>query len=428
MRRSLALAAGLVLAVLTLAPPAGAGTYDPAGIYLDFLTRDQIAEGPGIHIDADGVPTLHRGDAWVYNPVTISQYGLQEYSRFVTSADPADLARARQAGDWLVSNQDATTGAWFYDYAFDVSGMDETLAPHWTSAMAQGQAMSLLTRLSRATGEPKYAGAAMSAATPLHKSVTDGGLTADFSGHPFYEEYPTDPPSFTLNGFMFTLIGLYDLDKLGGSTDAGQLYSDGMATLDIALPYFDTGGVSAYHLGFLTKPPRAVHASLKYHWIHVTELEALNSVSPSPVLQTYHDKWAAYVEPLPPPPRPSRPAKPRAPAGPSVPADTVAPAIRSLKALFRGRRVSGIRLRLTEPSRLHITLTKRCRRHSGHCKPRRPYRVLDKQGRRGLTVVRFPRADGRLLWRGAARLRLIAIDAAGNRSAITRLPVRRPRR
>jgi hypothetical protein len=75
-----------------------------------------------------------------------------------------------------------------------------------------------------------------------------------------------------------------------------------------------------------------------------------------------------------------------------------------------------------------MTLTKRCRRRAGHCKPRRPYRVLDRQGHRGLNVIRLTRGDGRLLWRGDARLRLIAIDPAGNRSALTRLVVPRARR
>ncbi|NWO12521.1 MAG: hypothetical protein HLX49_02620 [Virgibacillus sp.] len=35
----------------------------------------------------------------------------------------------------------------------------------------------------------------------------------------FYEECPTDPPSFILNGFMFALIGLYDLYKLTGDIE-----------------------------------------------------------------------------------------------------------------------------------------------------------------------------------------------------------------
>ena len=31
---------------------------------------------------------------------------------------------------------------------------------------------------------------------------------------PWYEEYPTSPPTFTLNGFMYSLLGLADLRGL----------------------------------------------------------------------------------------------------------------------------------------------------------------------------------------------------------------------
>jgi hypothetical protein len=66
-----------------------------------------------------------------------------------------------------------------------------------------------------------------------------------------------------------------------------------MATLRVALPYYDTGGVSAYHLGYLTDG-QPVHTSLKYHRIHVVELAALDSIEPNATLELYHDRWAAY--------------------------------------------------------------------------------------------------------------------------------------
>ena len=34
------------------------------------------------------------------------------------------------------------------------------------------------------------------------------------AAQPFYEEYPTLPPNLTLNGFMFALLGLYDLSTI----------------------------------------------------------------------------------------------------------------------------------------------------------------------------------------------------------------------
>jgi len=59
-----------------------------------------------------------------------------------------------------------------------------------------------------------------------------------------YEEYPTTPPLFILNGFIYSLFGLYDLAQVSqGQTKvtAQQLYSDGMKSLKVMLPLYDSG-------------------------------------------------------------------------------------------------------------------------------------------------------------------------------------------
>lgn len=40
-----------------------------------------------------------------------------------------------------------------------------------------------------------------------------GGVRNELFGRAWYEEYPTTPGSFVLNGFMYALIGLYDLSS-----------------------------------------------------------------------------------------------------------------------------------------------------------------------------------------------------------------------
>lgn len=44
----------------------------------------------------------------------------------------------------------------------------------------------------------------------VHSS--EGGVLATFlNKFHWYEEYPTKPPSFVLNGFIYSILGLYDL-------------------------------------------------------------------------------------------------------------------------------------------------------------------------------------------------------------------------
>lgn len=70
-----------------------------------------------------------------------------------------------------------------------------------------------------------------------------------------YEEYPTSPASFVLNGFIYSLLGLYDLNATvpaSLSRDAGHLYEQGMISLKKMLLLFDTGSGTIYDLRHFT--------------------------------------------------------------------------------------------------------------------------------------------------------------------------------
>jgi heparosan-N-sulfate-glucuronate 5-epimerase len=269
--------------------------YNYCGEYLDYLKKSPISKGSNVIFDSNGIPTVKIGGKYVYNPVTISQYGLQEYSYYIKTNDDKHFKIAQNVADWLVNNQDKVNGKWYYDFDFNVGGMGVKLKAPWASAMAQGQAISLLSRVYYKTHDKKYLDVANKALLPLIQRVEDGGLTAYFHGYPYYEEYPTNPPSYTLNGFMFTLIGLYDLSRVDPKSDAKRLYKKGYETLIYVLPYYEMGKISAYHLGHMTNPPRAVHISESYHKIHITLLDALNSVKPNKTLQHYRDLWQSYI-------------------------------------------------------------------------------------------------------------------------------------
>jgi len=82
--------------------------------------------------------------------------------------------------------------------------------------MGQGQAISLLSRaFYHSGGNELYLKTAHSALKPFKVLSKNGGVLSKFMNlHPWYEEYPTVPPIFILNGFMYSLIGLYDLFSL----------------------------------------------------------------------------------------------------------------------------------------------------------------------------------------------------------------------
>lgn len=87
------------------------------------------------------------------------------------------------------------------------------LAAGWLSAMAQGHGMSVLVRAYLATGEINYLHNAELALNSFAVNASAGGVrNYVFDMYPWYEEYPTrDGGTFVLNGFLYALIGLYDL-------------------------------------------------------------------------------------------------------------------------------------------------------------------------------------------------------------------------
>lgn len=163
--------------------------------------------------------------------------------------------------------------------------------------------MSLLTRIASLTGSQPMLSAAIAALRPLEMPVSHGGLVARFRGHAFFEEYPTRPPPLALNGFMFTLLGLYDLSRAAPRTDALRLFNEGMTTLTWALPLYDTpSGFSIYDLAYLTQPGDPVHHSRFYHGVHILLLRALGHVARAAILRRFADRWNQYA------PRPGDPA------------------------------------------------------------------------------------------------------------------------
>ena len=69
-----------------------------------------------------------------------------------------------------------------------------------------------MVRAAEMTGEQRFWDAAYSALIPFTKLTREGGVKNMFMDqYVWYEEYPFIDGLFVLNGFMYSLIGLYDL-------------------------------------------------------------------------------------------------------------------------------------------------------------------------------------------------------------------------
>lgn len=96
----------------------------------------------------------------------------------LTLSDTAHLPQFYDAANWLVLHQEAETGGWPIGVTRRLAGGRLVLEPGWTSAMAQGQAMSLLVRAYIRTRDKRYLDAAVRATHLFDIAAHDGGVLA----------------------------------------------------------------------------------------------------------------------------------------------------------------------------------------------------------------------------------------------------------
>ncbi|NWY11001.1 GLCE epimerase, partial [Aphelocoma coerulescens] len=216
----------------------------------------------------------------------------------VTVSATAHMAAFFAASRWLLRNQDER-GGWPIMVTRKLGEGFKSLDPGWYSAMAQGQAMSTLVRAYLLTKEPAFLGAALRATAPFKLPAEQRGVKAVFMDrHDWYEEYPTSPSSFVLNGFMYALIGLYDLKETAGEKlgrEARLLYERGMASLKAMLPLFDTGSGTIYDLRHFMLGTAPNLARWDYHTTHINQLQLLSTVDDAPVFKEVVKRWKSYL-------------------------------------------------------------------------------------------------------------------------------------
>lgn len=243
-------------------------------------------------VDASGV-LLTRTRA--YHPVNIAQYGLHRHARWCVTRAAADRAASLAQADWLAvnaSSRGAVPGCLAYDFASPRYGA----APGWISAMAQGEAISLLLRAAAVTGEGDYREAAVRVAQPFRFGVADGGVVyRSRFGDVFLEEVAVLPASHILNGHIYALWGLLELALVKPSPWLRELAGRALDTLRRRLPLYDAGYWSYYSLLGTSSGFRSV-ALLKYHAFHIAQLRVTAALTHDASFSDVADRWERYAD------------------------------------------------------------------------------------------------------------------------------------
>ncbi len=204
--------------------------------------------------------------------VPYTQWGLGCYEHYLAGDGEEWLQASVRAAEHLLDTQEregAYRGGFIHTKPYPHTFR---LEPPWLSGIAQGQAASLFVRLAGELGQERFVEAARDALRPLAIPSPQGGVLAQLGGGPFPEEYPTDPPSYVLNGGLFALFGVYDAEVALGDSGLPFTFADLVETFASSIDRWDTGYWSRYDL--FPHPAKNV-ASSAYHRLHVSQLTAL---------------------------------------------------------------------------------------------------------------------------------------------------------
>jgi len=242
--------------------------------------------------DRDGVILIDWEGRYYYHPVAMCHKAYTIIAAYHFEQDTAWLRLAEKYAHRLVREAMEYDGALYFPYHFDYrvhKRKDALLTAPWFSGMAQGEALGVMTRLFDETGDSVYlefAHKTFKSMLRLKGEAEPWTSFVDERGCYWIEEYPTYPPSMTLNGFITAIFGVYDYYQATKSDTAARVLKDCFNTVKNYIPLFRRPGkVSYYDLTFR-------HYDAAYHRFHINQLRHLQRMSGD----DFFGKWADSLE------------------------------------------------------------------------------------------------------------------------------------
>jgi D-glucuronyl C5-epimerase C-terminus len=289
--------------------------------------------------------------------------------------------------------------AWEYMFHFDGG------SPPWTSGLSQGTALQILSRAYLRFKEPVFLSAAQQA-LGIFKQAPPQGVRVKTNAGAEYAEYTYAPSDRILNGFIQSLVGLYEYTSITKDPLGLSLFEAGDAEARAEVPHYDTGFWSLYD--------QFGESDLNYHELLTEFLQHLCERTRKGPPLIRGEAPPTVTSPTTGTPAPSGGAKAAAAASTAIPGDAIycstakaftedlhtPPLVKLLSSKFKGGERAGVTLSLSKIATVTLTV------------------------RKGSTVVWTNRATvaagkPKLLWNtpasgGSFGITLTATDLAGN--------------
>jgi D-glucuronyl C5-epimerase C-terminus len=158
--------------------------------------------------------------------------------------------------DELLPLASERAGGVAWEYYFDFGGGK----PPWASGLAQGTAVQALSRAANRLDREADVLPVAQRALSLFETPAPAGVRVPAEHGNHYAIYSFAPDLRVLNGFIQSLVGLYDYSRLSGDPRGTALYESGERQARAETPTYDTGAWSLYSRGSITR-----ESDLSYH-------------------------------------------------------------------------------------------------------------------------------------------------------------------
>jgi hypothetical protein len=206
-----------------------------------WTTRPLISNGTRVSFPDDGglVWQLYAGHGlqiqWLGTFGSLNALGKSKRNNAQTDAllsESLSLASVRAGGL-----------AWEYLFPFDGQ------RPPWVSSLAQGTGLQAMSRAAVRLGRQATVFPILHQGLTIFETPPPQGVRIPADGGAHYLQYSGLPDLKILNGFIQSLVGLYDYAQFTGDTDGTALFQAGDVAARAEVPTYDTGAWSLYSRG-----------------------------------------------------------------------------------------------------------------------------------------------------------------------------------
>jgi D-glucuronyl C5-epimerase C-terminus len=177
-------------------------------------------------------------------------------------------------------------GGLAWEYYFDFGGG----SPPWVSSLAQGTGLQAIARSAQKLDRMVELLPRIQEGLRLFEQPPPSGVRVATSEGAHYAQYSFWPSLRVLNGFVQSLVGLYDVAAITGDARAAQLFADGERAARAEVPLYDTGAWSLYSRDAITR-----ESDLHYHTLLRDFLASLCDRTAEPVYCTAESHFTSYL-------------------------------------------------------------------------------------------------------------------------------------